>query len=212
MPPVPESATSPDAARPADAAETALVERLRAGDRDAFGELVRTQTGRLLALGRRMLGNEEDARDAVQETLLSVCRKIGSFCGDSQLSTWMHRIAVNVCLMRMRARRSRPELAIEDLMPQFTRDGHHVEPPALWPEDALARAAAGEERALVRAAIDRLPDTYRSILLLRDIEQLDTQEVARLLEITPNAVKVRLHRARQALKTLLDPHLRESAS
>jgi RNA polymerase sigma-70 factor (ECF subfamily) len=108
--------------------------------------------------------------------------------------------------MRLRSRRRKPEASIEVLLPSFQDDGHHVEQFSEWsaPADKLMERA--EARATVRACIEELPHNYRSILLLRDIEERSTTEVAEVLGITPNAVKVRLHRARMALSTLLRRH------
>ena len=184
--------------------EAPFLARLRRGDEDACAELVRTHGGRLLAVARRMLRNEEDAKDAVQQAFLSAFRALPNFNGQSQLSTWLHRIVVNASLMKLRTRARRPEESIEDLLPRFLDDGHHTE---TWSdlgstvEELLER---NETRARVRAAIDRLPESYRTVLLLRDIEEIDTSKAAELLGVTANAVKIKLHRARQALARLLE--------
>jgi RNA polymerase sigma-70 factor (ECF subfamily) len=185
--------------------DTALLSRLRAGEPAAFEELVRAETGRLLAVTRRILPTEEDARDAVQDAFLFAFRSLDRFQGQSRLSTWLHRIAVNAALMKLRTRRRKREESLEPLLPTYLDDGHHAERFAKWddPTDLIERA---ENKALIRRLINELPDAYRTVLLLRDIEGLDTEETAKLLETTPNAVKVRLHRARQALRTLLAPH------
>jgi RNA polymerase sigma-70 factor (ECF subfamily) len=186
----------------ATGAET-LLSRLRAGDRASFEELVRTTSPRLLATLRRMLRSEEEARDALQETYVAAFRALGTFEGQSKLSTWLHRIAINAALMKLRSRRRHPEESIDDLLPRFDRDGHRVLAPE--PRDAGAEAAldAARRRAAVRRCIDRLPETYRSVLVLRDLEELGTEEAARALGVTTDAAKMRLHRARQALRTLL---------
>src|SRR5205085_2487006 len=107
------------------------------------------------------------------------------------------------------ATRRRPATPIEDLLPQFQADGHQVHHPTPeWEGSAQMLLARKETRAIVREAIDRLPGSYRDVLLLRDIEELSTQEAARSLGVTANAVKIRLHRARQALRGLLEPHFR----
>ncbi|MGH7966890.1 MAG: RNA polymerase sigma factor [Candidatus Binatia bacterium] len=191
--------------------ETTLLVGLRTGDEVAFERLVRAYSGRMLAVARRLLRNEEDARDAVQDAFLSAFRAFDDFAESAQLSTWLHRIVVNAALMKLRTRRRRPEESIDDLLPNFLEDGHHAQPVTEWRETAEVAMQRGETRAIVRECIDRLPETYRTVLLLRDIEDLDTEEAARLLGISSNAVKVRLHRARQALRTLLDPHFREAA-
>ena len=183
--------------------DAALIARLRAGDADAFEELVRTYGGRLLAVARRFVRNESDAQDITQAAYLSAFRALPQFEGGCQLSTWLHRIVVNTALMKLRTRRRKPEESIEVLLPAFLEDGHHVEQFSDWATPADALLEWKETRATVRACIAQLPDNYREVLMLRDIEELPTQEVAQLLNLTPTAVKVRLHRARQALSTLL---------
>jgi RNA polymerase sigma-70 factor (ECF subfamily) len=189
----------------------AFLARLRAREDAAFEELVCAYGGRLLATATRILGNDEDARDAVQDGFLSAFRSIDRFQGESLVSTWLHRIAINAALMKLRSRRRKPEGRIEDLLPRFLEDGHFEEPPVEWRESSDVLIHRRQTRQLVRECIDRLPETYRTVLLLRDIEELDTEETSKLLSVSTNAVKTRLHRARQALRTLLDPHLRESA-
>ena len=189
--------------------EQALLERLRAGEAAAFEQLVRDHGGRMLAVVRRFLGSEEDAQDAVQEAFLSAFKALDRFEGQSRLGTWLHRIAVNAALMKLRSRKSRPnEQSADDLLPKFLEDGHQAAPASEWRNGGLAALEKAETRDLVRRSIDELPESYRIVLLLRDIEEKDTEETAQLLGMTPNAVKTRLHRARQALRALLDPHLR----
>ena len=190
-------------------AERALVARVRRGDELAWELVVRRFAPRLLAVARRMLGNEDEACDALQASFLSAFRSIDSFTGDSQLSTWLHRIVVNASLMRLRTRRRRAEDPIDDLLPRFQDDGHFAEPPAAWRSEELLERE--ETRVMVRRSIERLPERHREVLWLRDIEELDTTEVADMLGITSNAVKVRLHRARQALRTLIERELAEAA-
>lgn len=200
-----------DGAQLAPAEEVLLVARLKQGDGAAFEQLVREHTPAMLGVCRRLLRNhEQDAQDAVQDSFVSVFRSIESFEGGARLSTWLHRIAVNAALMKLRSKKRRPERPIEDLLPRFSEDGHHVEPPASWDDRADVRAEQEETRAFVRGAIDQLPENYRTALLLRDIEQLSNEQVAEILGITPNAVKIRVHRAHQALRTLLDARFREA--
>lgn len=190
----------PDAA----AEDDGLLEALKAGDGDAFEQLVRTHAGRMLAVARRMLRDPQDAEDVVQESFAAAFRALASFRAESQLSTWLHRIVVNHALMKMRNRRRRPEVALDALLPAFGRDGYRVAGAA---EEVTAEGVltAAETRGQVRAAIDRLPTAYRTVLLLRDIDELDNGTVATMLGVSPNATKIRLHRARQALLTMLAP-------
>lgn len=187
--------------------EATLIRALQAGDEAAFERLVRDQGGRMLAVARRMLPSDDDAGEVVQEAFLSAFKAIGSFSGQSRISTWLHRITVNAALMRLRSRRSRPEQSIESLLPAFLDDGHQADPAVEW-QRADEAVGNRELRDVVRACIAKLPETYRIVLQLRDIDGLDTEETARLLDIETNAVKTRLHRARQALRTLLDPYMR----
>jgi RNA polymerase sigma-70 factor (ECF subfamily) len=188
-------------------ADAGLVARLKAGDPDAFETMVRTMGGRMLSVARRMLCDEEAARDAVQDAFLSAVRSMAGFDGHSQLATWLHRIVVNAALMKIRTRQRRPEQPIEPLLPSFSDDGHHAEPVSSWGESPERMLEQQETRAVVRAAIATLPASYRAALLLRDIEGLSTHEAAVALGITDNALKLRLHRARQALTTLLRERL-----
>ena len=183
--------------------EHALLAGLRAGDDRAFEQMVRAYGGRMLAVAQRILRNEDDARDAVQSAYLSTFKAIGRFEGGCQLGTWLHRIVVNAALMKLRSSRRKAEESLEPLLPTYQDDGHHVEEFSHTdiPADELLERA--EAKAIVRACIEQLPDRYRSILVLRDIEDVSNGDVAAMLGVTPNAAKIRLHRARQALTTLL---------
>jgi RNA polymerase sigma-70 factor (ECF subfamily) len=192
------------AAATATVDEAALVAGLKARRPEAFETLVRTYTPRLLAVAMRMLGSTEDAQDVVQDAMLSAYRSIDRFEGNARVSTWLHRIVVNAALMKLRTRRRKPEQSIEPLLPAFAEDGHHASRPVVaWTTSAEESLLRRETRAQVRAAIAGLPESYRTVLLLRDIEERSTREAATLLGISENALKLRLHRARQALATRL---------
>jgi len=183
--------------------EAALVAALRAGDEQAYERLVRTLGGRLLSVARRLVGNDADAQDVVQDTFLAAFKALPRFAEESRLSTWLYRIAVNSALTKVRTRRRHPEERLEGLIPAFQPDGHHVLPVAGWTEPADVLVARSEVRELIRREIDALPDTHRTVLVLRDLEEMSTEETAKALGISTNAVKLRLHRARQALGTRL---------
>ncbi len=200
----------PAATVPLTSDEAALVARLKANDEDAFEAVVRQNGARMLAVARRLVGNDEDARDVVQDAFVSAFRSISRFEGQSRISTWLHRITVNTALMKLRSRRRRPEESIEPMLPTFLDDGHHGVRFATW-EGADQSLQRAETREVVRAAVDRLPDAYRTVVVLRDIEQLSTEETAQMLGLTTNAVKIRLHRGRQALRTQLDSYFKGSA-
>jgi RNA polymerase sigma-70 factor (ECF subfamily) len=187
--------------------DAALVARLRADDESAYDEVVRRFGPRMLSVSRRLLPQEQDAQDAVQDAFLSAFRSINSFQGDAKLATWLHRIVVNAALMKLRTKRRKPESAIDDLMPRYNEEGYR-QTSGDWRITHDTAVQTSEIREQVLHAIDQLPELYREILLLRDIEELSTEETARQLEITEGAVKTRLHRARLALRELLDPYMR----
>lgn len=196
-----------DDSRDLDFNEHALLRALRAGEEPGFERLVRQYGGQMLAVARRFLRCEQDVADAVQEAFVSAFRSVEGFAGNSKIGTWLHRIVVNACLMKLRSDKSRPTTSIESLLPTFDETGHHSQRLAAWrlPSEPLELS---ELRTMVRRCIADLPEPYRIVLLLRDIEELNTEETAKRLDISEAAVKVRLHRARQALRTLLDPILR----
>jgi len=182
--------------------ESAVVESLRRGEEAAFELMVRRFSGRMLAVARRLMRDEEDARDAVQDAFISAFRSMHRFEGGSQLGTWLHRIVVNSALMRLRSQRRHPECSIDELLPAFGPDGHR----AFRAEEEIGADEQLERDqllSLVRECVRHLPDGYREVYVLRDIDELSTEEAATALGITPNAVKIRLHRARQALMTLV---------
>lgn len=183
-----------------------LIAALRRDESTAHETFVWRYGGRMLATARRFLPCEQDCHDAVQEAFLSAYRAIDNFEGNSKIGTWLHRILVNVCLMKLRSRSRRREVSVDNVLPKFDMSGHHRESISHWHQPADDQLQCDETRRLVRRCIEMLPDDFRSILLLRDIEELNTEETAATLMITPGAVKTRLHRARQALRTLLEPH------
>jgi RNA polymerase sigma-70 factor, ECF subfamily len=195
----------PPKAKP-PSADAILLAGLRCGNQHAFEEMVRRFGGRLLATARRYLRSEADACDALQDAFLCAFKSIDTFKGDSELSTWLHRILVNSALMHLRAKRRFAEtdgIPIDELLPRFDTAGNWIDGRS-HSAPAHVLFEASETRTMVRRCIDLLPDNYRIVLILRDIEELATEEVASLLDLTPSNVKVRLHRARQALKALLE--------
>ena len=187
--------------------ETRVLARLRAGDGRAFEDLVRTHAGRLLVVAMRILQNEADAADAVQDAFLAMFKKLDGFGGRSRISTWLHRVVTNAALMRLRSRSRKRERSLEDLLPAYYQDGHRINPTPAWRESPDEVLSAKESRGMVHEKISRLSEDSRNVLLLRDIQQVSTVEAADQLGVSEAVVKTRLHRARQALRKLLEEEL-----
>jgi len=188
--------------------EQETLEGLRAGSPESTERFVRQHVGWMRALALRMVGDSGLADDCVQEAFIKAFRGVGAFEGRSSLKTWLHRITVNEALMKLRSVDRRREDPIDDLLPEFDQNHCRIEPP--WgaiptPSELLEQKST---RDLVAAKIRDLPEDYRIVLQLRDIEEMTTAEVADLVGISEGNVKVRLHRARAALKRLLEPILR----
>jgi RNA polymerase sigma-70 factor (ECF subfamily) len=184
-------------------------EKLLAGSPGAFRALVTIYMPMMLAAARRVLRSEADAQDAVQDAFIAASNRLNTLREPAAIGPWLRRIAINQAITRWRRRTRAAEDSIDDLLPRFDEEGWRVtapDPPASNVEEDLSRA---DTQAAVRAAIDRLPDTHRMVILLRDIEGLSTAEAAERLGIEENALKVRLHRARAALRTLLEPVWKE---
>jgi RNA polymerase sigma-70 factor, ECF subfamily len=191
--------------------ETGLLTRLRAGDAQAFEALVRQYNARMLAVARRYLQQPEDCADAVQDTLLAAYRSIASFKGNSTLWTWLYRILVNACITIRRSRHRRRVVSLDGLPHGLGERQCRAFPGARAVETASTRLEQSEVQAQVRDGIARLPQRYREVLLLRDIEEIDTDQTAQRLGTSQSTVKTRLHRARQALGALLEPVLQMPA-
>ncbi len=187
--------------RVSSASESPLLARLRAGEDAAYQELVRIHGGRLLTVARRLMRDEEDARDCLQDAFLSAFRAIDGFEGNSKLGTWLHRIVVNACLMRLRSKKRKPEELVDPQLPEYDDYGFRIGPTEMASVGADEFLEREEVREQVRRGIDGLPENYRTVLVLRDIEDFNTAETAEMLGLSPGTVKVRLHRARLALRS-----------
>lgn len=182
------------------------IEALLQGDQDAFEQLVHEESPRLFRVIVRILKDEDEARSVMQETFLQAYQRLHSFRREAKLTTWLYAIGINLARASLRKTRRYDmleEADIERLQPSFSK-GMYVQKYESWNPHKLAERS--ERRHLVRKAIDRLPPDYRLVVILRDIEQLSTAEAARILEISEGALRVRLHRARQALRALLEKH------
>jgi len=186
-----------------DLTDQALVEKTKSGDYQAFEALVNRYEGKVYRLSMRMLRNQQDAEDALQETFLQVYRGLENFEGRSMFSTWLFRLATNVCLMKIRHRETEPQhlLPLEDYLP---RHEEGEQPPIQdWPDLPDEALLSKESRAKMLAALEKLPAEYRLVFILRDIEGFSNAEAGETLGISVAAVKSRLHRARLALRGVL---------
>jgi RNA polymerase sigma-70 factor (ECF subfamily) len=184
--------------------DEALASRAALGDNHAFDEITIRYQDRVYRLACRMVGHD-DAADVMQEAFLSVYRDLASFRHASRFSTWLYRIVTNAALMHRRARIRRPAESLETFLPEFDEAGRHRQSPAQL--QVAARADELLDRRLLAekatAALDRLPDLYRSAFVLRDLEELTTAEVADVLGVEPATVRQRVHRARLMLRGYL---------
>ena len=185
-----------------------LVACVRAGEKRCLDFFVRHFGPKVLAIAKRYLRSEADAADCFQNTFVAAFDSIDRFEQRSSLATWLRGITVNQCLMHIRADSRRREESIDHLLPKFDEHGKRISA-----HEPGRSADFGDQlddsrtQAVVRRKIDELPDDYRMIVLLRDIDGYSTKETADILRIQINTVKTRLHRARSALKTLLEPEL-----
>jgi RNA polymerase sigma-70 factor (ECF subfamily) len=180
--------------RPAAApTDEELVGQVLSGAKDQYALLVRRHNQRLFRAARAILREDAEAEDVVQQAWVAAYHQLGAFRGEASLSTWLTRIAVNEALGRRRRAARAPHIMLVD-------DGDQMPTVERTPEDD---AAARELRGLLEAHIDALPEHYRTVLVLRDVEELDTAATAACLGITEEAVRVRLHRARQLVQQRL---------
>jgi RNA polymerase sigma-70 factor (ECF subfamily) len=184
-----------------------LIDRLRGGDALALEEVMEQFAPRVHRLAYGITRNEADAEEVVQDVFLRLFRKIDAFEGRSALGTWIYRIAVNTALIKRRGKRAALEVLLEDHLPTFTEDGHREGDRAMlladWSDTPEEELLSRETREAVRRMIAALPDRYRVVLLLRDMEELSNEETAEILEDSVASVKSRLHRARMALREQL---------
>ena len=188
--------------------ENDLISRAQLGDGDAFSSLVSPYLGLFYAGIHRILQDTLDTQDALQEALMSIHSELPRFQGKSKFSTWAYRICINEALMLRRSRIRRREDNIEDFLPRFSPDGHLINSDRIrdWSQDALALASAESDqvRTKIREGLNRLSDDQRAVFILRDLEGMNTDEVALKLGISRGLVRQRLHRARLGLRGFLD--------
>ncbi|HUK83261.1 MAG TPA: sigma-70 family RNA polymerase sigma factor [Verrucomicrobiae bacterium] len=187
--------------------DAALVQRLKARDKSAMEELLRRHGPKMFGVAMQIMRNETAAQEVMQDALITVWNKAGSFEGRSAFTSWLYRVTANAALMKLRK-----DKKLEHNVPLETYGGDS-ELPVLQLADPSANPVAsvtgGELSDHVRAAIDALPEPYRTTVLLADVEEMSMDEVAAAMESTVPAVKSRLHRARLALRKELTPYLKD---
>ena len=197
--------------RPEDRHEAELIERICLGDKNLFHDLIRPYERKVYLTTLALLGNEADAEEAAQETMIKAFRNLGSFRSESRFSTWLTSIALNEARSRLRKAKRVQIESLDgssesyegDFTPAMLTDWREI------PSEALERS---ELRTALRTAVSELPPIYREVFTLRDLEELNVEETARALGVTANVVKVRLHRARMMLQKRLVPFLKGSFS
>lgn len=184
--------------------DPALVHLLRTGNAEGLERLMEAYASRVYRLAHGITRNVGDSEEVVQDVFLTVFRKIGDFEARSSLSTWIYRIAANTALNKRRGKRHEVEVSLEEHLPTFKDDGHRDGDRTFlladWSRTPEEELLSGEGRAVVSRAIDALPDHYRAVVILRDVEGLSTEDVAEVLGESVASVKSRLHRARMALR------------
>ncbi|GAB6905669.1 putative RNA polymerase sigma factor SigW [Desulfosarcina cetonica] len=183
--------------------DTTLIRAINAGRQDLFYELVKRYEKRLYNFGLRMCDNPSDAEDMVQDTFLNVFKYLNGFRYETKFKNWLYRIATSTCLKKKRRSKFAPdrELSLDEFLP--------AEEAALpmdlprWASQPLAQVLDEELGNAIRKALMELPEKYRLVIVLRDVEGFSTQEAAEILDLTPSNIKVRLHRARLFLRDAL---------
>jgi RNA polymerase sigma-70 factor (ECF subfamily) len=189
----------------APVSDEALVERARAKDVVAFEELVGRYEGKLYRLAMRFVRNETDAQEILQDAFLSAWRNLPAFEGRAQFGSWMYRVTVNAALMLLRSRNRHPEVAVDDIEPTLLNDavaqsGQIMGTSSDWSQRPDEQLQSEQLRQHIQVSVDALPDGLRTVFLLRDVEELSTEDTADMLGLSVPAVKTRLHRARLALR------------
>ena len=194
--------------------EVELARRLLAGEVQAFDRFVEHFRAKIFHYSWMMCGDREDAEEVAQDTLLKVFESSKQLHEPEKIRPWIFRIAKNACLMKRRKSIFAPsrELSLDEFLPAKHQDGDGVRIEiADWSALPDGQALKGEMKLLLERAIRELPETYRSVILMRDIEELTTLETAEILDVSPDTIKTRLHRARLAVRQTIDKYLRGEA-
>ena len=181
--------------------DMSLIEQIRGGSMEAFEELLSRYEAKVFNLAMRFTRNQEDAEEVLQDVFATIYKKIDGFQGKSAFSSWLYRVIVNAAFMKLRKRKQHNTVSIEDLSPavkQFCLDKEQV-----YGNRSDSMSINRELRDMIQNAIDKLPEQYRAVFVLRDVDGLSNQEVGEILQLSVPAVKSRLHRSRLMLRKRL---------
>ncbi|MEC7641830.1 MAG: sigma-70 family RNA polymerase sigma factor [Nitrospinota bacterium] len=186
-----------------------LVRGLKNGDPDAFNKFVELYQKKIYALGFNLTQNQMDAQDVAQEVFITIFRKINTFQGKSAFSSWVYRITVNAVYMKLRSKKKQQTVSLDDSFPNFNSSGYHQEKIRDWSQNSESLLFSNETKEVIKKAVDLLPEKEKVVFILRDVEELSTEKVSEILDLTVPAVKSRLHRARLFLRKKLSNYFEE---
>lgn len=181
--------------------DVSLVEKFKCGEISAFEEIISRYEAKIMNLALRFTRNQEDAEEVMQDVFTTVYRKIDGFRGQSAFSSWLYRIVVNAAFMKLRKKKQNQTISMEDLAPAVKQ--YCIERDNLAQAHSHSVAVARELQEVLQKAIDKLPDQYRAVFVLRDVDGLSNQETGEILDLSIPAVKSRLHRSRIMLRKRL---------
>jgi len=186
-----------------------LVKKFLKGDNSSFEEIVKRYEKKIYNIAYRIMNNQEDASDVLQETFIQAFRKLSGFKGKSEFSTWLYRIAVNICLMKKRKGKQMKVVSLDAPLVTQKEDELRRELPEDWSKSPSATLDNKELKENINRAISMLPEDYRTTFILRDMNDVSTEDTAKILNISVPAVKSRLHRARLFLREELSKYFQE---
>ncbi len=192
-----------------DSTDHSLIASFKAGSMDAMEKIVERYEDRIFTFGLKMCGQRQDAEDIAQETFLSAFRYLNGFREETKLKNWLFKIAARACLKKRRKKKHEPnhEISLESFVPgEGSKSGYEIPD---WSQDPSDQVLRAELKQIIDSAIRSLPPKYRLVFNLRDIEGFNTEETAEILDISREAVKTRLHRARLFLREKISGHVSE---
>lgn len=178
-----------------------LITHLKEGDHTAFDVLFNRFAPRVYRQAMHLLANPAEAEEVLQEVFITVYTKCHTFRGEAAFSTWLYRLTANAAISHLRQYQRHPETELDEYLPRFGEDGHHLIRPVIdWSQELEKRLADKEMRQIIQQALEKLPPLDKAVVVLSDLEGVPNQEIAQILDLTVSAVKSRLHRARLFLR------------